>query len=82
MIKYEYGFNAYVADDGNYGVDSIVTFDYDLFHAQYPKAWELIDQISDYARLEFIVAILDQDEETLREYAEENDFNLADILDH
>lgn len=80
MIKYEYSYQAYVADDGNYGVDTVVTFDYDLFHNEYPKAWEILDNISDYSRVEFIVAVLDQDEEELNRLAEDFDFRLSDVL--
>lgn len=82
MIKYEYGYKAYVADDGNYGVESVVTFDFDIFLDQYPKAWEILDTVSDYSRFEFIVAVLDQDEEELTRMAEEYDFNLTDVLKH
>jgi hypothetical protein len=82
MLKYECAYQAYVADDGNYGVDTVVTFDYDLFHAEYPKAWEVLDSISDYSRVEVIIAILDQDEEELNRMAEEYEFNLADVLKH
>ena len=81
-MKYEYLPNvAYVADDGNYGVCTVITFDYELFHARYPKAWELVDQMSDYYRTEFILAILDQNEDELKEFADEYEFDLADVLD-
>jgi hypothetical protein len=81
-MKYEYGYKAYVADDGNFGVDSIATFDFDLFIDKYPKVWEIVDSLNDYARFEFIIAVLDQDEETLTTMAEEWDFPLRDVLDH
>jgi hypothetical protein len=81
-MKYEYGYKAYVADDGNFGVGSVVTFDYEELFDKYPKAWEIVDSVNDYARFEFIVAVLDQDEEELTRMAEEWDFNLADVLDH
>lgn len=80
-MKYEYGYQAYVAGDGNYGVDTVVTFDYDLFHAQYPKAWDILDNIHDSERTEFIIAVLDQDEEELARMASDYEFRLADVLD-
>jgi hypothetical protein len=80
-MKYEYGYKAYVADDGNFGVDSIVTFDFELFIDRYPKVWEIVDSLNDYARFEFIIAVLDQDESELARIAEDYDFPLADVLD-
>jgi hypothetical protein len=80
-MKYEYGYKAYVADDGNFGVASVVTFDYEDLFDKYPKVWDIIDNMNDNSRFEFIVAVLDQDEETLRVYAEEHEFNLKDVLD-
>lgn len=80
MIKYEYAYQAYVSGDGNYGVDSVVTFDYDYFHAEYPKAWAILDDIHDSSRVDFIVAVLDQDEEELTRLAEDYEFNLAHVL--
>jgi hypothetical protein len=80
-MKYEYGYKAYVADDGNFGVASIVTFDFELFIDRYPKVWEIVDSLNDYARFEFIIAVLDQDEEELARIAEDYDFPLADVLD-
>lgn len=81
-MKYEYAVEcAYVAEDGNYGVGTVITFDYSTFHAKYPKAWELVDLMSDYYRNEFILAILDQNEDELKEFAQEYEFDLADVLD-
>jgi hypothetical protein len=80
MIKYEYGYQAYVSGDGNYGVDSVITFDYDYFHEEFPKVWAILDEIHDSSRFDFILAVLDQDEDTLTELAEENDFRLSDVL--
>ena len=80
-MKYEYGYKAYVADDGNFGVDSIATFDYELFIDRYPKVWDIVDRLNDYARFDFIIAVLDQDEEELARIAEDYDFPLADVLD-
>ncbi len=80
-MKYEYGYKAYVADDGNFGVDSIATFDYELFIDRYPKVWDIVDRLSDYARFDFIIAVLDQDESELARIAEDYDFPLADVLD-
>lgn len=80
-MKYEYGYKAYVADDGNFGVDSIATFDYELFIDRYPKVWDIVDRLNDYARFDFIIAVLDQDETELARIAEDYDFPLADVLD-
>lgn len=80
-MKYEYGYKAYVADDGNFGVDSIATFDYELFIDRYPKVWDIVDRLNDYARFDFIIAVLDQDEEELARIAEDYDFPLTDVLD-
>ena len=80
-MKYEYGYKAYVADDGNFGVDSIATFDYELFIDRYPKVWDIVDMLNDYARFDFIIAVLDQDESELARIAEDYDFPLADVLD-
>jgi hypothetical protein len=80
-MKYEYGYKAYVADDGNFGVDSIATFDYELFIDRYPKVWDIVDRLNDYARFDFIIAVLDQDESELARIAEDYDFPLADVLD-
>ena len=82
MIKYECAYQAYVAEDGNYGVDTVVTFDFDMFYAEYPKAWEILDSIHDSSRVDFIVAVLDQDEEMLNELAESYDFDLSHVLKH
>jgi hypothetical protein len=81
-MKYEYGYKAYVADDGNFGVESIVTFDFDEFINKYPKAWEIVDNLNDLSRFSFVVAVLDQDEEELASMAEDWEFSLADVLDH
>ena len=81
MIKYEYKHNAYVADDGSYGVTSIVTFDYEDLHAEYPKVWEILDEIHDSERTDFILAVLDQDEEMLRDLSEAYGFDLNSVLE-
>ena len=80
-MKYEYAHQAYVADDGNYGVASVLTFDFELFIDRYPKAWEVLDNVSDYYRTEFMLAVLDQDEDTLKDFANDYEFDLADVLD-
>lgn len=76
-MKYEYGYKAYVCGDGNYGVESVITFDYDYFHDKFPKAWELVDHIHELSRVDFIVAVLDEDEETLAEFANDYEFDLS-----
>lgn len=81
LMKYEYNYHAFVSGDGSYGVDSIVTFDYDEFHERYPNAWSCLDEVHDSTRIELIIACLDQDEETIRELCEENELNPLDFLD-
>ncbi len=81
LIRYDYDYKAYVAADGNYGVDSIITFDYDEFHERHPMAWERLDEVHDSTRIELLIATLDQDEDTIRELCEENDLNPLDFLD-
>jgi hypothetical protein len=80
MIRYETGYKAYVAGDGNFGVESVITFDYEDLLDKFPKAWEIVDQISDYSRFEFILAVCDEDEVVLAEFAENYDFELSDVL--
>lgn len=80
-MKYEYDFKAYVADDGNYGVESIITFDYEDFNTLYPGVWEMIDNVHDNQRTEFLLAVLNQDEEALRELAEDYELPLDKLLD-
>lgn len=76
-MKYEFGYKAYVAEDGNYGVESIITFDYELFIDKYPKAWALLDDIHESSRVDFIVAVLDEDEEMLVEFTNDYEFDLS-----
>ena len=80
-MKYEYDFKAYVADDGNYGVESIIIFDYEEFISLYPGVWEMIDNVHDNQRTEFLLAVLNQDEEALRELAEDYELPLHKLLD-
>jgi hypothetical protein len=75
LIPYTFGYLAYVSGDGNYGVDSTVFFDYDTFEARYPE------DLSDSSRFDLIVAVLDQDEELLRDFAEEYELPLKALLD-
>ena len=80
-MKYDYDFKAYVADDGNYGVDSVLTFDYEDLVETYPGVWEMLDNIHDSQRAEFILAVLNQDEELLREFADDYELPLEKLLD-
>lgn len=80
-MKYDYDFKAYVADDGNYGVDSVITFDYEEFSTEYPGVWEMLDSVHDNQRTEFLLAVLNQDEEALRELAEDYELPLDKLLD-
>jgi hypothetical protein len=81
LITYTFGYLAYVSGDGNYGVDSTVFFDYDTFEARYPEVWSMLDDLSDSNRFDLIVAVLDQDEELLRDFAEEYELPLKALLD-
>ncbi len=81
MIKYDCAYKAYVADDGNFGVDSVITFDFEDLLDKFPKAWEIVDQMSDSSRFDFILAVCDQDEVMLTEFAENYEFELSDVLD-
>jgi hypothetical protein len=80
-MKYEYDFKAYVADDGNYGVDSVITFDFEEFAIQYPGVWEMLDSIHDNQRTEFLLAVINQDEESLRELADDYELPLDKLID-
>ena len=80
-IRYQYEFVAYVSGDGNYGVDSVITFDYSEFDSRYPNAWSALDEVHDSTRIELIEATLDQDEQTIRDLCEENDLDPNIFLD-
>lgn len=75
-MKYTHDFVAFVAGDGSYGVEELVTFDYQEFSERYPKAWEALDGVTDSWRVELIIAVLTEDEETLRSLAEDYDLDL------
>lgn len=81
LIPYTIGYVAYVSGDGNYGVDSTVTFDYDAFEERYPEVFQMLDSLSDSMRFDFIVAILDQDGEVLNEFADELEIDVKLLLD-
>lgn len=75
-MKYNVDFVAYVAGDGSFGVDDVVTFDYQEFSERYPKAWAALDNVTDSWRVELILAVLNEDEEALRSLAEDYDLDL------
>lgn len=79
-IDYTFDHLAYVADDGNYGVDSVMTFDFDEFIAQYPEAWDVLDQVYERSRTELLLAIFDQDIEALKDFAEEYEFDISKVV--
>jgi hypothetical protein len=79
-LKHNTGYQAYVAGDGNYGVDSVITFDYDDFADFYPNVFDLLDNFSDSCRWEFIQAIFDEDEEALVQLCEEHDVDPYPII--
>lgn len=79
-MKYELDWKAFVSADGSYGVDNILTFDYDEFFANYPHAWDALDSVSDSSRIELIVATLDEDEELIYQLCAESDLNPKHFL--
>lgn len=79
-LKFNDGYLAYVAGDGNYGVGTVVTFDYDDFADVYPEVFDKLDEMSDSSRVEFILTILNQDEEYLRELGEELDIDVYTLI--
>ena len=80
-MKYDYDCKAYVADDGNYGVDSVITFAFEVFNYEYPGVWEMLDNVHDSQRTEFLLALFNQDEEALRELADDYELPLDKLLD-
>jgi hypothetical protein len=82
MIKYqELGYKAYVTGDGHSGVESVVVFDYEDLYDKYPKVWEIIENMNEYFKYDFIVAFLEQDMEVLEEAAAEHDFDISLVID-
>lgn len=81
LMKYDYDYQAFVSGDGSYGVDTVVTFNYDEFHERYPNVWSNLDEVHDSTRIELIMATLEQDEEAIRDLCDENDLNPLDFLD-
>ena len=79
-MKYEVDFRAYVADDGNYGVDTVLTFDFAEFEQKFPKVWDRLEEIYETQRTEFLIAVMDGDEETVQAICEDSEINPADIL--
>ena len=75
-IKYEHNFSAYVAGDGSFGVEEIITFDYQEFAERYPRHWEALENISDNWRVEFILAVLTEDDDTLQSLIEDYGLDL------
>lgn len=75
-IKYTHQFVAFVGGDGSYGVEELVTFDYAEFAERYPKAWAALEDVTDNWRVEFILAVLSEDENALRSLAEDYDLDL------
>lgn len=79
-IDYKFDHLAYVADDGNYGVDSVMTFDFDEFSSQYPEAWDVLEEVYERERTELLLAVFDQDIEALKRFAEEYEFDLSKVV--
>jgi hypothetical protein len=82
MIKYqELGYKSFVADDGSYGIDTIVVFDPDDLYDQFPGVWDIIEQIGDNYKYDFVIAFLEQNMEVLEEAAAEHDFDISLVID-
>ena len=80
FVKYQSGYQAYVAGDGNYGVESVVTFDYDEFCEAYPTVFNKLDEMNDSTRCEFIQAILEENEEWLQEICDDYGWTIQEAL--
>lgn len=66
MAKYNHGFTAYVATDGSYSAqEDVLTFDPDDLT---DKQWELLQELSDADKFYYVLAILDEDEEVVKDY--------------
>lgn len=74
VMKYEYDYKCYVADDGNYGVDYVLVFDHDEFYKRYPHAWDIIDDVYERSRGEFLLAVMNEDEDALQELSDSDGY--------
>ena len=61
---------AYVSSDGNYGSDDALMFEHSDLTAE---QWNNLSDIGDNERLEYVSAILGNEEETIRELEEAYD---------
>jgi hypothetical protein len=82
MIRYqELGYKSYVTGHGHSGVESVVVFDPDELYEQYPQVWDIIENMADYFKYDFVVAFLEQDMEVLEEAAAEHGFDISLVTD-
>ena len=62
---------AYVSADGSYSAcEDTITFDTD---ALTEKQWQIVDILPDYQKLEYVIAVLDGDDEYVSEIESENE---------
>ena len=69
MSKKHYVGTAWVSEDGSYSFNNqLVTFSSDELTQ---KQWEILDELNDYDRIEYVLSILDGDD--LSEWENEDD---------
>ena len=67
---YTYTNKAYVTEYGDFAAEgSCLTFDSSLLSN---SQWQLLDELGDYQKFEYVLAILDGDENTIRAIEAEN----------
>ncbi len=60
---------AYVSADGSWSAcEDTITFDAD---ALTDKQWEIVDGLTDYLKMEYVIAVLDGDDEYVKEIESE-----------
>ncbi len=60
---------AYVSADGSWSAcEDTITFDTD---ALTEKQWEIVDGLTDYLKMEYVIAVLDGDDEYVKEIESE-----------
>jgi hypothetical protein len=60
---------AYVSADGSWSAcEDTITFDTD---ALTDKQWEIVDGLTDYLKMEYVIAVLDGDDEYVKEIESE-----------
>lgn len=67
---YTYTNNAYVTEYGDFAAEgSVLTFDQSLLSI---SQWQLVDELPDSLKFEYVLAILDGEEDVIREIEGEN----------